>query len=122
MIDRMKIKKIILIMIFAIIFIPTYSLASNNMLETTGEALDISSFISEASKYTEEVFQDMDFSEILNQAIEGEVEKNNFVQKILSLFGNEITSQIKIIGSIILIIVIHSILKSVSDGLENGRN
>lgn len=117
----MKIKRILLIMVIAIICIPHNTLASENILETTGEALDISSFISEAGKYTEEVFEDMDFSETLNKAMKGEVDTSNLAKKILSQLGAEITSQITMIGSIIIIIVIHSILKSVSDGLENGR-
>lgn len=108
-------------MIIAIIFIPHKVLGSENILETTGEALDISSFISEAGKYTEEVFENMNFSEILENAMKGEIDTANLGQKILNLLGIEIKSQITMIGSIIIIIVIHSILKSVSDGLENRR-
>ena len=40
-------------------------------------------------------------------------------QKIFSLFGDEITSAIKVIGSILVIIVINAILKSISESLEN---
>lgn len=118
----MKIKRIILIMVIAIIFIPHESLGSENILDTTGEALDISSFISEAGKYTEEVFKDMNFSEVLEDAMKGEIDTSSISKNILDLLGIEIKSQITMIGSIIIIIVVHGILKSVSDGLENGRN
>lgn len=115
----MKIKRIILIMICTIIFIPNKALASENIIETTSEALDISSFISEAGKYTQEVFKDINFSEVLQDAMKGEIDTTSFGKKVLNLLGIEIKSQITMIGSIIIIIVIHSILKSISDGLEN---
>lgn len=43
----------------------------------------------------------------------------HFLKKLVNLFGKEIKSTIKILGSILIIIIIHSILKSISDGLEN---
>ena len=39
--------------------------------------------------------------------------------EIINLFGKEIKETIKVIGSVIVIIVIHSVLKSVSENLEN---
>lgn len=118
----MKIKRIILIIVLSIIFIPQKSLGSENILDTTGEALDISSFISEAGKYTEEVFKDINFTEVLQDAMKGEIDTSSIGKNILDLLGIEIKSQVTMIASIIIIIVVHSILKSVSDGLENGRN
>ena len=82
--------------------------------------LDISSFISEAQKYTEDVFNDINFSDILNSAITGDIDETSVAKKIVNLLGIEMRKQITMVGSIIIIIVIHSILKSVSDGLDNG--
>lgn len=116
----MKIKIILLTIVFLIFVIPNESLASENILESTEEMLDISSFISEAQKYTEDVFDDMDFSEILNSAMSGKVDGTSIAKRIFSFLGIEIRNQITMIGSIIIIIVVHSILKSVSDGLDGG--
>ncbi len=116
----MRLKRILIIMFLLIVVIPNKSLASENIIEDTEEILDISSFISEAQKYTEDVFDDINFSEVLTSAIEGEIESSNIVKKVFNLFGTEIKNQITMIVSIIIIIVIHSILKSVSDGLDNG--
>lgn len=114
----MSIKRILMFMVIVIIFLPNEVLGNENM----EEILDISSFIAEAGKYTEEVFENTDFADILSEAMNGEINTSKFTNKILNLLGIEIKSQITMIGSIIVIIVVHSILKSISDGLDNGRN
>lgn len=116
----MKLKRILLIMVVLIFIIPSKSLANDEILESTEEMLDISSFIKEAQKYTEDVFNDMDFSETFSSAMKGDLDGGSIAKKLFNLLGIEIRSQITMIGSIIIIIVVHSILKSVSDGLDNG--
>lgn len=116
----MKLKRILLIMVVLIFIVPSKSLANDEILESTEEMLDISSFITEAQKYTEDVFNDMDFSETLSSAMKGDLDGGSIAKKLVNLLGIEIRSQITMIGSIIIIIVVHSILKSVSDGLDNG--
>lgn len=95
--------------------------ATNNMeiIESQKDTLNISSFIKEANDYTKDVFSDMEVSEILNSAITGEVENEKIIRNIWKLFGKEIVNSIASIGSIIVIIIVHSIIKSISDGLEN---
>ena len=56
---------------------------------------------------------------MLNDAIKGNVDNNTLVEKIWSLLGNEVTTSIKSMVSILIIIIIHSILKAVSESLEN---
>ena len=63
--------------------------------------------------------EDIDIGELLQSAISGNINNDTFFKKIVNLFGKEIKSTIKILGSILIIIIIHSILKSISDGLEN---
>ena len=116
----MKLKRILLIMGILIFVIPNKSLASGEILESTQEMLDISSFISEAQKYTEDVFDDINFSETLSSAISGELDGTSIAKKLFNLLGLELRKQITMVGSIIIIIVVHSILKSISDGLEGG--
>lgn len=118
----MKIKIILLIMLMFIVTTTNITFASADMMASTEEALDISSFLSEAGKYTEEVFKDIDFSETLDEAIKGKIDTSGIGKEILEMLGIEIKEQITIISSIIIIIIIHSILKSFSDGLENSRN
>lgn len=118
----MKIKIILLIMLMFIVTTTNITFASANIMTSTEEALDISSFIVEAGKYTEEVFKDIDFSETLDEAIKGKIDTSGIGKEILDILGIEIKEQITMISSIIIIIIIHSILKTFSDGLENSRN
>ncbi len=79
----------------------------------------IEDFLKNSEEYTGEFFQDIDIKEILNDAIQGEVDNSTFVKKMLNLLGSEVVTSFKVIGSILVIIVIHSILKAISESLEN---
>ena len=93
--------------------------ATSDVLEEQKSLLNISDFIKEANQYSKETFPDMDMGDVLNSAIKGEI-NGSFWQKIISqMLGREVTNAIRTLGIILVIIVIHSVLKSISDGLEN---
>ena len=79
----------------------------------------IEEFLKNSEEYTGEFFQDIDIKEILNAAIQGEVDNSTFAKRMLNLLGSEVVTSFKAIGSILVIIVIHSILKAISESLEN---
>lgn len=112
-------KKIILIIIIAIIFIPKTVKAEDNTIATQKETFGINSFIENSKQYTGEFFADADISEILNSAISGKVDNSKIYKKILNILGTEVQTGIKSLLSILAIIIIHSILKSISESLEN---
>ena len=112
-------KKIILIIIIAIIFIPKTVKAEDNTIATQKETFGINSFIENSKQYTGEFFSDADISEILNSAISGKVDNSKIYKKILNILGTEVQTGIKSLLSILAIIIIHSILKSISESLEN---
>ncbi len=112
-------KKIILIIIIAIIFIPKTVKAEDNTIATQKETFGINSFIENSKQYTGEFFTDADISEILNSAISGKVDNSKIYKKILNILGTEVQTGIKSLLSILAIIIIHSILKSISESLEN---
>lgn len=112
-------KKIILIIIIAIIFIPKTVKAEDNTITTQKETFGINSFIENSKQYTGEFFADADISEILNSAISGKVDNSKIYKKILNILGTEVQTGIKSLLSILAIIIIHSILKSISESLEN---
>ena len=112
-------KKIILIIIIAIIFIPKTVKAEDNTIATQKENFGINSFIENSKQYTGEFFADADISEILNSAISGKVDNSKIYKKILNILGTEVQTGIKSLLSILAIIIIHSILKSISESLEN---
>ena len=115
-------KKIILIFI-QILIIPTKVLAETEeeIMSSTQEKFNISGFINQAQEYTGDFFEDMDLSDIFNQAVQGKVNNQTIYKKIIKILGNEVGSNIKILISILVIIVIHGILKSITDSLENSN-
>ena len=121
-----KQKKILLaLMLFiSIILKLTISFSTDmneNVIEDQEETFGINSFIEKSKQYSGEFFEDIDISEILKSAIKGEIDNSNIYKKILNLLGTEVQSGIKSLVSILVIIIIHSILKSISESLENDN-
>lgn len=83
------------------------------------ESFGINSFIENANQYTGEFLKGIDLKDILNSAIKGEIDNTKLYQNLLKLMGNEVKTGIKCLLSILVIIIIHSILKSISENLEN---
>lgn len=128
--QKKKILKIVFIAVTLIFIFPTYSKMESQTSNNTAqidetEILDqeemfgISSFIQNSKQYTGNFFDDIDIGEILNSAIKGEVDNTTIYKKILNKLGNEVQTGIKSLACILAIIIIHSILKSISESLEN---
>ncbi len=92
---------------------------TEGILESQKNSLNISGFLDEANKYTSDLYGNFDVDDIFNKAIKGEIDNESIIKKFLSIIGKEIIDCIGVLGTVIVIIVIHSILKSISDGLEN---
>ncbi len=120
-----KIKFIFKLAILTIIFISigNISLAEENttdeILESQKDSLNIGGFLEESEKYTEDVYGDINIEDMFNAAVTGNIDNKNLINNILSIIGKEIISCISVLGSVIVVIVIHSILRSISDGLQN---
>lgn len=116
-------KKIIYILIAVILLLnftmPTSIANEEETLEEQQEEFAISEFIEQADEYSGEFFEDIDMNEFLENAIKGEVDNQTLFKKVLSLLGGELVDGLTVLGSILAIVVIHSILKSVSESLEN---
>lgn len=117
------IEKIITIIVMVlIVFLSNSSYANDNQtIIEQQEEFKIQDFIKNAEKFTGEFFEDIDINEILNDAIKGEVDNSTLLKKILNILEKEVTTNIKSLVSILAIILIHSILKSISESLENNN-
>ena len=117
------IEKIITIIVMVlIVFVSNSSYANDNQtIIEQQEEFKIQDFIKNAEKFTGEFFEDIDINKILNDAIKGEVDNSTLLKKILNILGKEVTTNIKSLVSILAIILIHSILKSISESLENNN-
>ena len=128
--QKKKISKINIIALTLVFIFPTYSkmesqISNNtvqideNEISNQEEIFGISSFIQNSKQYTGNFFDDIDIGEILNSAIKGEIDNTTIYKKILNKLGNEVQTGIKSLACILAIIIIHSILKSISESLEN---
>ena len=98
--------------------IETY--AEENTIAEQQETFGINDFIEDSKEYTGEFFEDIDLSEILNNAIQGKVDNTSIYKRILNLFGEEVKSTVVSLVSILAVILIHSILKTISENLKNS--
>lgn len=118
-------KKIFYIFLIIIIYIniicPTSMATEEETLEEQQEEFGISDFIKEANEYSGEFFEGIDMDEILQNAIKGEVDNQTILKKILNLIGGKLVGGLSVLGSILAIVIIHSVLKSVSESLENDN-
>lgn len=83
------------------------------------EEFEIYDFIKKSKEYAGEFFEQIDINQILNDAIKGKIDNSTIFKRILNLLGSDILLSIKGLVSILIIIIIHSILKSISESLEN---
>lgn len=116
-------KKLIILMLIIFLMYPSLSFAEDisqeEIINSQKSSVNISKFIEESKKYTSDVFGNTDFNELLNSAIAGNINNEQLGKSILSIIGKETIGSIKTIASIMIVIIIHSILKSISEGLEN---
>lgn len=118
-------RDILLIIIFIVIIIqPITSFSADidqNAIASQEETFGITSFIQNSKQYTGDFFEDIDVGDILNSAIKGDIDNSKIYKKILNSLGKEVQTGIKSLVSILVIIIIHSILKSISESLENDN-
>lgn len=112
----------IIIILLSLINIQAPVYANNEQtLDSQRQELGINEFIKNAKEYTGEFFEGIDINDLLNSAIRGEVDNSTIFKRVLNLFGKEVTNGLKAVVSIMAIIIIHSILKSISESLENDN-
>ena len=137
----MKKKWYIYVIVIFIILIPKATYAESklnsqnssiNIRETSENVIDtesiieeqesnygIKDFLSETNKYVPDYFKDLNISKIFSDATSGKINNKDILKKILSLLGVEITNTLKILINILVIVLIHSLLKAITDSLES---
>lgn len=99
----------------------TNSIDTNGIIEKQEKSLGITEFIKESKEYVGESFSDVDLSTLYKDAISGDINLQGFFDKAIKLTGKEVASTIRSLGYILIIIIIHSIIKNISDGLGNNQ-
>ena len=115
-------KKVILIFIL-LLMIPNSDSAETEeeIMTSTQEKFNINGFLKETEEYTGDFFKDVNLTDVFNEAIQGKINNRTIYKKIIKLLGQEVASSLKTLISILIIIVIHGILKSITDSLENSN-
>ncbi len=120
---KILINIITILILFITMPVSNASNTNDNSTEETmieqQEEFGVGEFIDSAKEYTNDFFNEDELNNFFNSAIKGEVDNSSILKKILSLLGQEFVDSIKAVGSILAIIVIHSILKAISESLEN---
>lgn len=93
---------------------------TNTILEEQQENFGIRDFLKESENYAPDFLKDLDITNIFNNAIKGKIDNKNILKKILNLAGSQIKSTLIILINILVIVLIHSVLKSITDSLENS--
>jgi len=112
------VKKFI-ILILILISIPNISFATDALVEDQMEALNLGTFVTEGEEYTKEAFPDLNIQDVLTGTLSGEFDNSILYKSALKILGKEVVASITTLGSILIIIVIHSILKSIGENLGN---
>ena len=117
-------KKAYIILLIAIItyIFPTVSKAETNaesILSSQSDSLGISTFLSDSEKYTKDTFGDVDISEIFTKSITGNIDNSTIINIVFSLLGENIKTALTTIASVMVVVIIHSILKAISENLGN---
>ena len=99
----------------------TQTIDTNAVLEEQQTNFGIRDFLKEAENYVPDFISNVDISNIFNMALNGKIDNASIMKKIFELLVKQIKEPLKILVNILLIVLIHSILKSMTDGLENSE-
>ena len=94
-------------------------ISQDEIMSSQMYSLNIKEFLNESKKYTKDNFDDIDFEELFNSIVKGDIDNKKIFEQIFKIAGKETVSSITTIASIMIIIIIHGVLKSISEGLEN---
>ena len=90
-----------------------------NIISSQTDTLGISTFLSDSEKYTEETFGEIDINDIFTKSLSGEIDNNTIINIIFALLGDNVKTALATIGSVMAVVVIHSVLKAISENLGN---
>ena len=112
----------IFIIMFFMLFIPNpiycveeNTVSNDTLLQEQKEEYGISNFLKESQEYTEE----LDIQEFFNKSLQGDFNNNKIINIILHLLGKNLKEAIFAISGIMIVVIISSILKAISENLGN---
>ena len=93
--------------------------SQEEIISSQTDALGISTFLSDSEKYTQDTFGDIDISELFTQSLSGNIDNNAIMKIVFALLGDNVKTALTTIASVMVVVIIHSILKAISENLGN---
>ena len=112
-------KKVIIIFFILISLDNLVYGTDESILNSQKELLGISDFINASKEYTKQTLGDINLQDIFEDAITGRIGNTNLFNNLLNLIGRETKTAISNIGIIMIVIIVHSILVTISESLGN---
>ena len=101
-------KKAVILIFILVLMVPNYVVAeTDEIMTSTQERFNINGFLKESEEYTGDFFENIDLKDMFNEAVQGKINNQTIYKKIIKIFGQEVSSSLKILISILVIIVIH---------------
>lgn len=112
------------IVVIAFILIPKYAYAENaidlgTIIEQQESTFGINDFLKQCEKYAPDFINDLNVSNIFRDAVTGNIDNKSIFKSIFNKLGINLSEILKVFTNILVIVLIHSLLKSLTDGLEN---
>ena len=90
-----------------------------SVLSSQTDALGISTFLSDSEKYTKDTYGDINLTEIFTNSLSGKIDNSTIMNVLFALIGENVKTALASIASVLVIVIIHSILKAISENLGN---
>ena len=94
---------------------------ADSILEEQFNDFGIRDFLKETEKYSPDFIKELNVKNLFNDALTGKINNKSIFTKMMSNIGIQIFDTIKIIIQILAIVLMHSILKALTDDLENNE-
>jgi stage III sporulation protein AE len=92
------------------------------ILNKQSSVLGINDFLLSAKEYTKTAFPDLDITELFTNSLSGNITNVFEIKNIVEIFSSEIKGVIELIVSVLIIIIIHSIFKAITENLGSSSS
>lgn len=116
--------KKIFIVVIVFILIPKYAYAENaidleTIIEQQESTFGIKDFLKQCEKYAPDFIDDLNISNVFQDVVTGNIDNRSIFKGVFNKIGINVSEILKVFINIFVIVLIHSLLKSLTDGLEN---
>ena len=94
----------------------------DEILKNSKENLGISEFLDISKEYVNKNFDGVDLENFFDSTLTGDFSFNNLKLSLFDFIGDEILEVVKILISVLIIIIIHSIFKIIIENLNNSSS